>query len=127
MTDEEQGEDATLRLMNALITKMERMDAEIHEMRADLRNPNSLLKRAGFVRATSPRINDVWGDPLRGDRGGVIEKAGDGTEINVLELPQSNEEWHEMDWDDIHALADTAGAPADGGFATNRRAVEAGE
>ena len=128
MTEEEQEDNAVMRLMNALITKMERMDAEMHEMRSDLRNPNSLLKRAGFVRANSPSVNDVWGDPLRGNRDGVIEKAGDGTEINVLDMPATNEEWHEMDWSDIHALAETAGAPADrGDFTTNRRAVEAGE
>ena len=117
-------ESTVMRLMNALITKMERMDME---MRQQMRNPDAILKRAGFVRAQSPSVNDVWGDPLRGDRSGVIAKAGDGTEIDVVGMPSSNEEWHDMDWSDIHALAETAGAPADRGYTTNRRTVEAGE
>ena len=106
---------------------MEKMDVEMGEMRQQMRNPDAILKRAGFVRAHSPTVNDVWGDPLRGDRGGVIEKAGDGSEIDVVGMPSSNQEWHDMDWADIHALAESAGAPADRGFTTNRRAVEAGE
>ena len=120
-------ESTVMRLMNALITKMERMDMEMGEMRQQMRNPDAILKRAGFVRAQSPSVNDVWGDPLRGDRGGVIEKAGDGTEIDVVGMPSSNAEWHDMDWSAIHALAESAGAPQDRGFSTNRRAVEAGE
>lgn len=120
-------ESTVMRLMNALITKMERMDMEMGEMRQQMRNPDAILKRAGFVRAQSPSVNDVWGDPLRGDRSGVIAKAGDGTEIDVVGMPSSNEEWHDMDWSDIHALAETAGAPADRGYTTNRRTVEAGE
>tara|TARA_R100000008_G_scaffold62380_1_gene39652 strand:+ start:1352 stop:1735 length:384 start_codon:yes stop_codon:yes gene_type:complete len=127
MTEERDEDNAVMRLMNALITKMETMDSQMHEMRADLRNPDTLLKRAGFVRTKSPSVDDVWGDPLRGDRGGVIEKAGDGTEIDVVNLPSSNEEWHDMDWEDIHALAKQAGAPTESGFSTNRRVIEAGE
>jgi len=126
MSDEEQEDNAVMRLMNALITKMERMDSEMHEMRSDLRDPRSLLKRAGYVRSHSPSVNDVWGDPLRGNRGDTIEKAGDGTEIDVMALPATNEEWHDMSWEDIHALAETAGAPMDthgtpGTFVTTRR------
>lgn len=125
MTEED---EPVMRLMNALITKMEKMDVEMGEMREQMRNPDAILKRAGFVRTRSPSVSDVWGDPLRGDRGGVIEKAGDGTEVEVLNLPSTNEEWHDMEWADIHALAQQAGAPVDGGgFTTNRRAVEAGD
>ena len=120
---EERDDNAVMRLMNALITKMETMDSQMHSMRDDLRNPDTLLKRAGFVRMKSPSVDDVWGDPLRGDRSGVISKAGDGSEIDVANLPASNEEWHDMDWGDIHALAESAGAPADGGFSTTRRST----
>ena len=121
---EERDDNAVMRLMNALITKMETMDSQMHSMRADLRNPDTLLKRAGFVRMQSPSVDDVWGDPLRGDRSGVIEKAGDGSEIDTVNLPSSNEEWHDMDWGDIHALADSAGAPKDRlGFSTTRRSA----
>ena len=126
MTDEEQEDSTAQRLMNALITKMERMDAEIHEMRADMRNPQSLLKRAGYVRQRSPSVNDVWGDPLRGARDDTIRKAGDGVEIDMMDIPSTNEEWHDMSWEDIHAMAETAGAPSEvhgtpGTFVTTRR------
>jgi len=123
MTEERDEDNAVMRLMNALITKMETMDSQMSAMRADLRNPDTLLKRAGFVRMNSPSVDDVWGDPLRGDRSGVIEKAGDGTEIDVVGLPSSNEEWHDMDWGDIHALAEQAGAPTESGFSTTRRSI----
>lgn len=118
---EERDDNAVMRLMNALITKMETMDSQMHSMRDDLRNPDALLKRAGFVRMKSPSVDDVWGDPLRGDLSGVIEKAGDGTEVDTVNLPASNEEWHDMDWGDIHALAESAGAPTESGFSTTRR------
>ena len=123
MTEERDEDNAVMRLMNALITKMETMDSQMSAMRADLRNPDTLLKRAGFVRMNSPSVDDVWGDPLRGDLSGVIEKAGDGTEIDAVNLPSSNEEWHDMDWGDIHALAEQAGAPTESGFSTTRRSI----
>ena len=102
-------ESTVMRLMNALITKMERMDMEMGEMRQQMRNPDAILKRAGFVRAQSPSVNDVWGDPLRGDRSGVIAKAGDGTEIDVVGMPSSNEEW--QDGSIYPSMVDIEGGP----------------
>lgn len=120
--------DTVMKLMSALITKMESMDNQMTEMQHVMRHPDSLLKRAGFIRMKSPSVSDVWGDPLRGDRSSVIAKAGDGEEVDATEMPKSNEEWYEMDWSDIHALAETAGAPADrGDFVTTRRSVEVNE
>ena len=107
MTD---GESSVMTLMNALITKMEQMDARITEQRAALNNPMAMLKRAGFVRARTPASTDVFGDPLRGNLDDVISKA-DGTEsVMGIEMPSSNEEWYDMEWDDIHAMAHDAAA-----------------
>ena len=100
-------------LMKALISKMESMDAEIASMRKSMDTPELLLKRAGFVRANTPANEDVWGDPLRGDRDDVISKAAAAIDDAGMSMPNSNEEWHDMSWDDIHAMANTA-AEAEG-------------
>ena len=100
-------------LMKALISKMESMDAEITSMRKSMDTPELLLKRAGFVRANTPANEDVWGDPLRGDRDDVISKAAAAIDEVGMSMPESNEEWHDMSWDEIHAMANTA-AEAEG-------------
>ena len=95
-------------LMKALISKMEAMDSEITAMRKSMNTPELLLKRAGFVRANTPANEDVWGDPLRGDRDDVISKAAAAIDDVGISMPESNEAWHEMSWDDIHAMANEA-------------------
>lgn len=100
-------------LMKALISKMESMDAEITSMRKSMDTPELLLKRAGFVRANTPANEDVWGDPLRGDRDDVISKAAAAIDDIGMSMPESNKEWHDMSWDEIHAMANTA-AEAEG-------------
>lgn len=95
-------------LMKALISKMEAMDSEITAMRKSMNTPELLLKRAGFVRANTPANEDVWGDPLRGDRNDVISKAAAAIDDVGISMPESNEAWHEMSWEDIHAMANTA-------------------
>jgi len=115
-------EDVTT-LVDALITKMERMDGDIStlrdqnvELKKMISDPETLLKQAGFIKSSTPATEDVWGDPLRGERNAVIEKAAiaiDGVMVN----PNTNADWHEMDWEDIHAMAETAavaeGRPVD--------------
>jgi len=109
-------------LVDALITKMERMDGDIGalkdqniELRKMVSNPGHLLQKAGFVRFDTPSTEDVWGDPLRGDRNDVIEKAA--IAIDGVMMPASNADWHEMNWDQIHAMANeaamTEGRPVD--------------
>tara|TARA_R100000152_G_C6777395_1_gene207225 strand:- start:1087 stop:1443 length:357 start_codon:yes stop_codon:yes gene_type:complete len=106
-------------LVGALITKMERMDSDIDILKAQnvilkgmVDNPETLLKQAGFIKATTPATEDVWGDPLRGERNEVIEKAAIAID-GVMVMPESNADWHEMDWDEIHAMANDA-AQAEG-------------
>ena len=109
MTDED---NAASELMNALIGKMERMDSDLglirkenQQLRKILQNPAVLLKRAGFVRRSdTPPIEDLWGDPLRGSD--AIVKGVEGDEL--FDVPSTNQEFHEMDWGEIHNLAGQA-------------------
>ena len=111
-------------LVDALITKMERMDGDIGilqeqniELRKMISNPANLLQKAGYVKASTPETEDVWGDPLRGDRNEVIEKAAIMVDGIMVEPPVDNQDWHDMGWDEIHAMAETAavaeGRPVD--------------
>ena len=96
-------------LMDDLITKMERMDGDIDSLRAQnmqlrkmVSDPDTMLLKSGFVKATTPATADVWGDPLRGERNEVIEKAAiaiDGVMVN--NMPEDNAGWHEMGWDEM--------------------------
>tara|TARA_R100000008_G_scaffold86522_1_gene79960 strand:- start:1160 stop:1519 length:360 start_codon:yes stop_codon:yes gene_type:complete len=111
-------------LVDALITKMERMDGDIGvlkeqniELRKMVSNPGMLLQKAGYVKASTPETEDVWGDPLRGDRNEVIEKAAIMVDGIMVEPPTNNQDWHDMGWDEIHAMAEQAavaeGRPVD--------------
>jgi hypothetical protein len=105
--------DAML-LMKALIGKMEAMDAELGMLRKQVSNPQAMLRKSGFVKAITPASEDVWGDPLRGERDEVISKASkEISEAMGVSMPSTNEEWHEMSWEDIHLMANTA-AQAEG-------------
>ena len=101
-------------LMKALISKMEAMDAELGMLRKQVSNPQSMLRKSGFVKATTPASEDVWGDPLRGEREDVISKAAqEMNESMGISMPDTNEDWHEMSWEDIHMMANVA-AEAEG-------------
>tara|TARA_Y100001951_G_scaffold102189_1_gene108430 strand:+ start:1106 stop:1468 length:363 start_codon:yes stop_codon:yes gene_type:complete len=111
-------------LVDALITKMERMDGDIqtlrdqnHELHKMMSDPVSILQKAGYVRTSTPATEDVWGDPLRGDRNEVIEKAAIMVDGIMVTPPGDNQDWHDMGWEDIHAMAEQAavaeGRPVD--------------
>ena len=90
-------EDNSERLVTALITKMEVMDNSIEILKQEnirlknlLNNPNSLLKKMGMVKTTTPFTEDVRNDPFRNDM----------NDNNILKginspIPQTNEEFHE--------------------------------
>ena len=116
--------DEVTNLVDALITKMERMDGDIGvlqeqnvELRKMLNDPSMLLQKAGYIKASTPETEDVWGDPLRGDRNEVIEKAAIMVDGIMVDPPTNNQDWHDMGWDEIHAMAETAavaeGRPVD--------------
>ncbi len=99
----------TERLMNALITKMEGMDGDLQLLKAENKrlralysNPEAMLKKAGFVRTNTPLSEDILPDPFRNDEGLLMKN-----ETGFL-MPQTNEEFHSMSWDDIHEMADAS-------------------
>ena len=107
----EEGNSAE-KLMGALISKMESMDAGIQVLKAEneqlkamMQNPAAILRKAGFVSASTQMPQDVVEDGFRGDVGDYILKGEDGFEMTV---PKTNADFHNMDWSDIHALAEQA-------------------
>ena len=107
----EEGNSAE-KLMGALISKMESMDAGIQVLKAEneqlkamMRNPATILRKAGFVSVSTQMPQDVVEDGFRGDVNDYILKGEDGFEMPV---PKTNEDFHSMDWSDIHALAEQA-------------------
>jgi|TARA_R100000353_G_scaffold10554_3_gene11653 hypothetical protein len=108
-------ESSVERLMSVLITKMEGMDSDLALLKAEnerlrslISSPKGLFRKAGFVPVTTPYADDLMPDPLRMDmENNSILKGGPATSI-----PQSNEEFHNMSWEDIHEMAQQAkGAP----------------
>ena len=110
MSDEREG--VAERLMSALINKMEAMDAGLNSLRLEnqelkkmVANPAAMMKRAGFVSASTDRPHDVIIDGFRGEVGHSILKGQDGLDVSV---PKTNADFHKLDWSDIHTLADQA-------------------
>ena len=103
-------EDKSELLVNALITKMEVMDSNIEILKQEnerlksiINNPQKLLRKMGMVKTTTPFTEDVQDDPFRNDlNSNSILKGVNST------IPQTNEEFHNMDWDEIHELANQA-------------------
>jgi len=104
-------EDGPEQLMNALISKMETMDADIQNIRAEnltlkrvLDNPQVILRKAGFIPYATPLSEDVEVDAFRGD---FVT-----TDIDFISKEDNNPdkftntEIHEMSWDEIHDMAD---------------------
>ena len=107
-----EGEKVAERLMGALISKMENMDvglqmlkAENQELRRIMNDPTNLLKKAGFIRASTQRPHDISDDQFRGDVSDTILK---GIDREGIASPQTNADFHNMEWDDIHTLAEQA-------------------
>jgi hypothetical protein len=95
----------TERLMTTLISKMETMDTDLqslkHEnamLRKQLNNPSSMLRKAGFVSASTPLSEDVEVDAFRAHDDAIIKGH---TEFN-------NSQIHQMSWDEIHEMAEQA-------------------
>ena len=110
MSDE--GDNVAEKLMGALISKMENMDAGLQLLKAEnaelkkvVMNPANLLRKAGFIPAGNRHPEDVLPDTFRGDSHDVLLKGEDGQPIDI---PKTNADFHSMDWADIHALADQA-------------------
>jgi|TARA_R100000458_G_scaffold56488_1_gene61457 hypothetical protein len=103
-------EDKSELLVNALITKMEAMDSNIEILKQEnerlkniINNPQKLLRKMGMVKTTTPFTEDLQDDPFRNDLNNNSILKGQNTTI-----PQTNEEYHNMDWEEIHELANQA-------------------
>jgi len=95
----------TERLMNTLISKMESMDSDLqslkHEnalLRKAIRDPTSLLRKAGYVSSMTPLSEDVEVDAFRAADDAIIKGHSD----------FSNTEIHQMSWEEIHEMAEQA-------------------
>jgi len=113
MSEEVVEEGTAEKLMGALITKMESMDNSLSILKAEnsalkqiVADPAMLLKRAGFIRSGSNSAPmDVMPDLFRGDATYDILKD---ESVSGIPIPENNQEFHEMDWADIHRLAEEA-------------------
>jgi len=97
------------KLMGALISKMENMDSDLQQLKQENMNlrkavadPMNMLKKAGFVVSKTQRPSGMMEDDFRPTGDDILMK-GDG-----VAMPNSNAEFHDMEWSDIHALADQA-------------------
>jgi hypothetical protein len=104
-------ESTTERLMSALISKMENMDDDLQVLKAEnkllktfLNKPEVVFKKAGFVKTSTPFSEDIIQDPFRGDNEIILKDGG----IQNSPIPQTNEEFHAMSWEDIHEMATAA-------------------
>jgi hypothetical protein len=95
----------TERLMNTLISKMESMDSDLqslkHEnalLRKAIRDPTSLLRKAGYVSSMTPLSEDVEVDAFRAADDAIIKGHSE----------FSNTEIHQMSWEEIHEMAEQA-------------------
>ena len=112
MTEQAEEGNVAETLMQALISKMEFMDQTIQSLQAEnavikkhMANPTGLLKKMGFVSMRTPFAEDIKPDIFRGDADDILKGEIGREEISV---PQSNLEFHDMNWADIHELADSA-------------------
>jgi hypothetical protein len=105
-------ESTAERLMNTLISKMETMDGDLQMLKTEnqqLRNavsdPISMLRKAGFIPASTPLSQDVSTDAFRGDIG--VESQMDSALLKS-QNEYSNNDIHLMSWDEIHEMAEQA-------------------
>ena len=106
MTEQSDAE----RLMGVLITKMESMDNDLDSLKREnlrlhkmIANPSQMLKKMGLVKATTPLTENVMSDAFRNDMNNDSIMKGTNSSI-----PQTNEAFHNMSWEDIHEMAMTA-------------------
>ena len=112
MTEQAEEGNVAETLMQALISKMEHMDQTIQNLQEEnaiikkhMANPTGLLKKMGFVSMRTPFAEDVKPDIFRGDSHEILKAEEGRPEISV---PQSNSEFHDMNWSDIHELVESA-------------------
>ena len=98
--------------MGVLINKMEIMDSNLNIIKAEndalrrlINNPQALLRKMGLVSGSTPFTDDLQVDAFRGDMDFSNEIMNSNPQ-NITSI--SNEELHEMSWEDIHEMANDA-------------------
>ena len=111
MTEQLEEGNAAEKLVEILINKMETMDATIESLKIEnelikqhMTNPTGLLKKMGFIPMRTPIAEDVRNDIFRGGGDNILKAVDE----NGIEIPATNEEFHNMKWEEIHALAESA-------------------
>jgi len=104
-----EGENTAEKLMGALISKMENMDSDLRTLKQEninlrkaIADPMNMLRKAGFVMSKTERPSGMLQDDFRPMGDDMVIKGAD------LDMPSTNEEFHQMEWSEIHALAESA-------------------
>jgi hypothetical protein len=107
MSDE--GENTAEKLMGALISKMENMDSDLRTLKQEnlnlrkaIADPMNMLRKAGFVMSRTETPTGIPQDDFRPMGDDMLIKGTD------IDMPSTNEEFHQMEWAEIHALAESA-------------------
>jgi len=105
----EEGENTAEKLMGALISKMENMDSDLRALKQEnvnlrkaIADPMNMLRKAGFIMSKTQRPSGMIEDDFRPTGDDMLIKGTD------IEMPSTNAEFHEMEWSEIHALAESA-------------------
>ena len=104
-----EGENTAEKLMGALISKMENMDSDLKTLKQENMNlrkaiadPMNMLRKAGFVMTKTEKPSGMLQDDFRPTGDDMLIKGTD------IDMPSTNEEFHQMEWSEIHALAESA-------------------
>jgi|TARA_R110002020_G_scaffold6721_12_gene28592 hypothetical protein len=100
MSEEASSEGTAQKLMETLIRKMEEMDAKLSRLEGTVNSPNALLRKAGYVSMKTPHTEDLLVDGFRGDLEAETQIMKSNTQNEF-----TNEEIHEMSWEEIHDMA----------------------
>ena len=88
--------------MEDIDSDLQILKAENVRLRSLFSNPEVILKKAGLIRTGTPFAEDLIQDPFRNDEGLIMKN-----ENNAI-VPETNEAYHAMSWDDIHEMATAA-------------------
>jgi len=101
--------DTAEKLMGALISKMENMDNDLRALKQEnvnlrkaIADPMNMLRKAGFVMSKTEKPSGMIQDDFRPIGEDMLIKGAD------VDMPSTNEEFHQMEWSQIHALAESA-------------------
>ena len=97
---EEESTNQTEQLMNALISKMESMDAKLSALEGQMNSPNALLRKAGYVAYNTPLSEESRLMPSEATF--LMTHYHQGCRLTA---DMSSLQIHEMSWEEIHEMA----------------------